>query len=147
MKLERFKFFAGFFGTKTDVSAPAVVALASPTEVYTSALAQPHVLQGKMKEKKLTHGETVMATLSPVRLEGAYGKMALYFCPMRQLDITETIAEGDGGEIPGDVVVEGLMSPAGCEPGLYTLKNVRLTSNGSIQIKTTEATTWEAATI
>jgi hypothetical protein len=43
--------------------------------------------------------------------------------------------------------VEGLMSPAGCEPGLYTLKNVRLTSNGSIQIKTTKETTWEAATI
>jgi len=148
MKLERFKFFAGFFEKKqTNVAAPAVVAVASPAEVYTSVLSQPHVLQGKMKEKKLTHGETVVATLSPVRLEAALGKMALYFCPMRKLDITETMTAGDGGEIPGEVVVEGLMSPAGCEPGLYTLKNVKLTSNGAIQVKTTEATSWEAATI
>jgi len=138
-----------FFEKKrtTDVSAPAVVTLASPAEVYTSVLSQPHVLQGKMKEKKLTHGETVLATLSPVRLEPALGKMALYFCPMRQLDITETLAQGDGGEIPGEVVVEGLMSPVGCEPGLYTLKNVRLTSNGTIQVKTTSKTSWEATTI
>jgi len=143
MKRERFKFFAGFFGTKTDVSEPAIAAMASPAEVYTSALAQPYVLQGKMKEKKLTHGETVTATLSPVRLEAGLGKMSLYFCPMRELDITETIAPGDGGEVPGEVVVEGLMSPVDCRPGLYTLKNVRLTSNGAIQIKTTTQTTWE----
>jgi len=43
----------------------------------------------------------VRATLSPVRLEAAYGKKWPLLFPMRELDITETIAGGDGGEIPG----------------------------------------------
>jgi hypothetical protein len=116
-------------------------------EVYATAAAQPYVLQGKMKEKQLTHGETVRATLSPVRLEAALGGMALYFCPLRTLEISETITPGDGGDIPSEVVVEGLTIPGEYEPGLYSLKNVRLTSNGSIQVKTTAETTWETVKV
>ena len=141
MKIEAFKFFAGLFGTKRDVVQAA--ASVGPADVIANPSAQPYVLQGKMKEKQLTHGETVMATMSPVRLEAAAGKLALYFCPMRELDITETLALGDGGEIRGEVVVEGLTLPAGSQSGLYTLKNVILTSNGAIQIRKTADTTWE----
>jgi hypothetical protein len=99
-----------------------------------------------MREKQMTHGETVMANLSPVRLEAAYGRMALYFCPMKTLDVNEAITPGDEGEIPGEVVIENLTIPSGYEPGLYSLKNVKLTSNGAIQVKATAETTWEAVT-
>ena len=113
-------------------------------EVFTTSSAQPHVLREKMKERELTHGETVKANLSPVRLEAAAGKMALYFCPMETLDIAETITPGDGGDIPSSVVVEGLMLPPGYKSGLYTIKNVKLSSNGTIQVIATAETTWES---
>ena len=96
-----------------------------------------------MKEQKLTHGETVTANLSPVRLELNYGYMTMYFCPMKNIDIIETIAEGDGGRIPPEAKVEGLNVPANLKPGFYTLKNITLTSNGTMQVKATSDTVWE----
>ena len=113
-------------------------------EVFTTSSAQPHVLREKMKERELTHGETVKASISPVRLESASGRMALYFCPMQTLDIVETISPGDGGEIPPNVVVEGLVLPPEYKSGLYTIKNVKLSSNGTIQVIATAETTWES---
>ena len=113
-------------------------------EVFTTSSAQPHVLREKMKERELTHGETVKANLSPVRLEAAAGKMALYFCPMQTIDIAETITPGDGGDIPARVVVEGLSVPPEYKSGLYTIKNVKLSSNGAIQVMATAETTWES---
>ena len=142
MKTEDFAFWS-FFSPRTKDSPSERLASASPTEVFATAAAQPHVLQGKMREKQLTHGETVMATLSPVRLEAAYNKMTLYFCPMQTLDIYETIVAGDGGDIPAEVMIDGLTVPPGYEPGLYSLKNVKLSSNGTIQVTTTAETTWE----
>ena|SRR5579859_5045619 len=138
MKMESLSAFASFFAAKA--AAPIRKASPSPSGVYATAAAQPHVLQGKMKEKNLTHGETVVASLSPVRLEAAPGGIAIYFCPMRTLDVAETLAPGDGGEIPAEVAIEGLTLSSDFRPGLYSLKNVRLTSNGAIQIRATAAT-------
>ena len=112
-------------------------------EVLTTSSAQPHVLREKMKEKKLTHGETVAASISPVRLETAFGNMYLYFCPMQNIEVHRILTPGDGGDIPAEVVVEGLSVPAGTKPGLYALKNVRLSSNGSMQVIADTTTTWE----
>jgi hypothetical protein len=132
--------FANFFSSKGSIEN-----VETSKEVFTTSAAQPHVLQEKMKEKKLTHGETVTATISPVRLETVWGKMALYFCPMQTIDIAETITPGDGGDIPLDVVVEGLTVPRGHKSGLYTMKNVKLSSNGTIQVIATAETTFESA--
>jgi len=132
--------FANLFGSKGSIEK-----VETSKEVFTTYAGQPHVLQEKMQEKKLSHGETVTATISPVRLETAWGKMALYFCPMQTLDIAETITPGDGGEIPLNVVVEGLTVPRECKSGLYTMKNVKLSSNGTIQVIATNETTWESA--
>ena len=79
MKMENFAFWGNLFVERAKDTPRETVAFTSPTEVFVTSAAQPHVLQGKMKEKQLTHGETVMATLSPVRLEATYNKMALYF--------------------------------------------------------------------
>src|SRR5882672_7762256 len=100
MKMENFAFWGNLFAVRAKDTPSERLASTSPTEVFATAAAQPHVLQGKMREKQLTHGETVLASLSPVRLEAAYNKMAVYFCPMQTLDIYETIMPGDGGDIP-----------------------------------------------
>jgi hypothetical protein len=138
MMKEGINLFANFFSAKGNVENPQ-----TSREVNITSSAQPHVLREKMKEKALTHGETVTATLSPVRLEKAMGKAYLYFCPMQAVEVLETITPGDGGDIPNEVIVEGLTVPASQEPGLYTLKNVKLSSNGTMQVIANEKTSWE----
>ncbi|HZI54272.1 MAG TPA: hypothetical protein VFD56_11230 [Chitinophagaceae bacterium] len=113
------------------------------TPITTSAFSQPDVLKRKMEEKKLTHAETVTATISPVRLESHPGKMVMYFCPMKAIEVIEKVAAGDGNSLPSDVKVEGLVVPRHYEPGLYTLKNVVLTSNGTMQVIATKKTVFE----
>jgi hypothetical protein len=141
MKREGVHLFANLFGAKGSIEKPET---ATSTEVVTTSSAQPHVLREKMREKALTHGETVTVNMSPVRLEAAFGKMHLYFCPVQALEVLETITPGDGGDIPHSVVVEGLTIPAEHRSGLYTLKNVRLSSNGTMQVTADAKTTWEA---
>lgn len=110
------------------------------TEVRVTSYSQPHVLQQRMKEEKLTHGDRVMATLSPIRLESNYGKMIMYFCPMQECEVTERLERGDGGSIPAEVIIEGFSVPASMKPGLYILKNAQLFSNGTMQVIATEKT-------
>jgi hypothetical protein len=80
-----------------------------------------------------------------VRLEAAYGKMYLYFCPMEKIEIHKVLTPGDGGEIPDNVVVEGLTIPEDFKAGLYTLKNVKISSNGTMQVIADATTSWEIA--
>jgi len=128
-----------FSGGKTNEPAEQ----AKSTPVVITSYSQPHVLQQKMKEEKLTHGQTVTANLSPVRLEIDHGKMVLYFCPMKTIQVLETVTEGDGGNIPAQAKVEGLTIPDDFKSGFYNLKNVLLTSNGTMQVKATDKTIWE----
>jgi len=138
MKKEGLGLFANFFSAKGNKETPQ-----TSREVTATSAAQPHVLREKMKEKQLTHGETVQANLSPVRLEFALGNAYVYFCPMKTIEVLKTVTAGDGGEIPADLSVEGLTVPVERQSGLYTLKNVKLSSNGTMQVIATENTTWE----
>lgn len=138
MTKEGVNLLANLFGSRGNVEKPETM-----REVVTTPSAQPHVLREKMMEKSMSHGTTVKANLSPVRLEAAFGKMHLYFCPMRELEVLEKLASGDGADIPEKVVVDGLNVPAENKSGLYTLKNVKITSNGSIQVMADKDTTWE----
>src|SRR3954464_10130325 len=122
MKKETTSLFGNLFGAKN----PPVEAPKSKQVVITS-YSQANVLQQKMKEERLTHGETVTANLSPVRLEGSYGKMVLYFCPMKAIEVLETVVDGDGESIPAEAKIEGLTIPENFKPGFYSLKNVTLT--------------------
>jgi hypothetical protein len=131
-------FFGRLFGT-TDRPTE----MGRPTPVTITSYSQPNVLQQKMKDEHMTHGQTVTANISPVRLESAYGRMILYFCPMKSIEVLEVLNAGDGGHIPTDAKVEGLTVPDGLRGGFYALKNVTLTSNGTIQVKATEETVWE----
>jgi hypothetical protein len=137
MNREGFYLFANLFTAKGNVENPQF------TDVTATSSAQPHVLREKMMEKQMSHGETVTANLSPVRVESMFGKMHVYFCPMQNIDILETVTPGDGGEIPMNVSVEGLTIPTRQGSGLYTLKNVKLSSNGTMQVIASEKTSWE----
>lgn len=138
MNNEGVGFFANLFSTKGNVEHPQTF-----TEVTATLSAQPHVLREKMKEQEMTHGETVIANLSPVRLESALGRVHVYFCPMESIQIIQKLNAGDGGALPLEVTVEGLRAPDGQRSGLYNLKNVKLTSNGKMQVIADEKTTWE----
>jgi len=137
--MRRHSFFGNLF---RSADAPAPVKPAT-TPVVITAHSQPHVLNQRMKEGQLLHGKTVTANLSPVRLENAYGRMVLYFCPMRTIEVLHTISEDDGGSLPAEAKVEGLAVPQSLQPGYYALKNVTLTSNGTMQVKATAETAWE----
>lgn len=126
-----------FAGGKVDEPATQ----SSP--VTLTSFSQPHVLQTRMKEERLSHGGTVKANLSPVRLDMDHGAVVMYFCPMQSLQVLEVVSEGDGSNIPAQVKIGGLTIPSDCKSGLYDLKNVELTSNGTIQVKETENTKWE----
>jgi hypothetical protein len=120
---------------------------AKSTPVTITSYSQPHVLQQKMKEEKMTHGGTVTANLSPVRLEMSSGEVVMYFCPMKAIQILEIVANGDGENIPIQAKVEGLTIPSNYKSGFYNLKNVKLTSNGAMVVKATSETTWEYAEV
>ena len=141
MKREFNPMFGGLFGAKRDPQPEA----GKSTQVSISSFSQPNVLQRRMKEEKMTHGETVTANISPVRLESYPGKMVMYFCPMKSIEVLETVCKGDGGDIPAQAKVEGLVIPDTFKPGFYKLKNVTLTSNGTMQVTATSETTWEKA--
>jgi len=133
--------FSNLFGAKKDYTP----ASERTSEVIITSYSQPHVLQQRMQAEELTHGETITANLSPVRLENHMGKMVLYFCPMKNIEVLQTINEGDGGSIPSEAIIQNLTIPSNLKSGFYKLNNVILTSNGTMQVKATGKTTWENA--
>jgi len=96
-----------------------------------------------MKEEQLSHGATVRASMSPVRLDMHHDSVVMYFCPMKDLQVLEVIAEGDGNAIPAQAKIEGLSVPTDFKSGLYELTHIELTSNGTILVKATDKTSWK----
>jgi hypothetical protein len=140
MKKENTSLFSNLFGAKKSPAPDP----GKSTQVVISSYSQPHVLQQKMKEERLTHGETVTVNISPVRLESDQGRMTMYFCPMKSIEVLATITNGDGGSLPAQAQVDGLTVPEDFKPGLYKLRNVTLTSNGTMTVKATSKTVWES---
>lgn len=112
-------------------------------DVVLTSYSQSHVLQQRMKEAGLQHGDRVTASLSPIRLESNFGKMVMYFCPMHGVNIHERLETGDRRNLPSEAIIEGISVPGNMTPGLYELKNVQLFSNGTLQVIATADTTFE----
>jgi hypothetical protein len=75
MKREGIYLFANLFSSKGNQEKPETF-----EDVVVTPSSQPHVLREKMREQKMSHGETVTANLSPVRLESALQRIVpLYF--------------------------------------------------------------------
>ena len=137
MKKETISFFANVFGAKGKSSS-------QETSVRITSYSQPHVLRHRMTEEKMTHGETVTANISPVRLERTFHNDAvLYFCPLQKIEIVNKLSEGDGGRLPEQAILEGFSVPHDYSPGLYKVCDVEITSNGTMQVKATTNTKWE----
>ena len=62
---------------------------------------------------------------------------------MQNIQIVEKITPGDGLMLPAEATLDGLTIPAEASQGFYSLKNVILSSNGTLQVKATPATEWE----
>lgn len=137
MKKESKTLFSSLFGKSKMIEAE------KSTPVVITSYSQPHVLQQRMNEEKLKHGDRVKANLSPVRLESNFGKMVMYFCPMVSLDVCEKIETGDGGQLPAEATIYDVNVPGTFKPGLYTLKNAELFSNGTLQVIAKEDTVFE----
>jgi hypothetical protein len=139
MKKENTSFFSNLFGAKGKSQAPQTF-----RSVVLTPSSQPHVLRQRMEEESMTHGKTVTANISPVRLDRSMQEEAvLYFCPMKKIEVLEITATGDGGSLPREATVEGLCVPEDCRSGFYRLCNVVISSNGTMQVKATSQTRWE----
>ena len=132
--------FESLFGGG-KVYEPTNQSQSSPVTI--TSFSQPNVLRKRMEEEKISHGGTVTANLSPVRLDMDHGEIVMYFCPMKTVQVLNVKTQGDGGNIPVEAKIEGLIVPSHYKSGFYDLKNVEVTSNGAILVKATEATTWE----
>ena len=138
MKKEHTSLFANLWDAKSKSTDPV-----KSIPVFITQYSQPHVLQQRMKEAHLTHGQTVRGDISPVRLEASFGKMVLYFCPAHGITVNEQITPGDGGPIPPEAILEGVVVPGTFTPGYYHLKNAKFFSNGTMQLIADENTIFE----
>lgn len=137
MKKENTSFFANLFGAKGK--SPR-----QETSVKLTSYSQPHVLRQRMQEEQMTHGETVTAHISPVRLEKNFLEDAvLYFCPLQKIEVVQVSVAGDGQGLPSEATLEGFSVPRDYKSGLYRICNVEISSNGSMQVRATSNTTWE----
>lgn len=123
--------FFGLFGKKQQLA------------VKTDRSGQPYKLQNAMIEQKLTHDETVLADIPGVRINDESGVPVMYFCGIEGVKVKKQISPGDGQRIPEEVVLESVTINKGFKPGRYNLKNVKLYSNGQIQIIATAGTKFE----
>jgi len=105
---------------------------------------QPNVLKDRMQRANMTHDETILADIPNVRIRSEVGIPVMYFCDSRDIVVKERISKGDGGAIPNDLVLEKINMPKGfMKDGWYTLKNVKIHSNGTMQVIATAATKFE----
>jgi hypothetical protein len=61
----------------------------------------------------------------------------IFFCTMGPIQVHEVLAPGDGGPLPDEVVLEGLVVP---EPGTYDILNALVHSNGDLRVRADSAT-------
>lgn len=97
-----------------------------------SKYSQSDVLRDRMEQAGFTHGQEARVNLRDIQIEptrASEGK--IYFCKMRDIEVTEVLAEGDGGPLPSETKVDNLVFP---EKGMHDLSNVILSSNGSLRI-------------
>ena len=70
----------------------------------------------------------------------------MYFCPMVYLDVTEKIDVGGGGSLPAEATIYDVKVPGDFKPGLYTMKDAELFSNGTLQVIAKKDTVFEPFT-
>jgi hypothetical protein len=93
-----------------------------------------------MAQAEVRHGQEIRADLPGIKVN-AMGrnwftgkpshKGEIFFCTMGPITVRETTTPGDGGPLPGNVIVQGLEVPA---DGTYDLMDVLVQSNGDLRV-------------
>lgn len=111
-------------------------------KAHITIYSQPEQLEKAMILQRLRHGDEVLATIPNVRVDhapGAFNKNGrLFFCDIGPLRDVTPLAMGDRKPLPKEAELVGEFHvPA---PGNYNLHNVKLSSNGKLQVIRTERT-------
>lgn len=108
---------------------------------------QSVMLSLRMMEKDLSHDQAVIADINVVRVREEAGKPVLYFCNIHPLNIRKVLNPGDGEEIPTELKLHNVKIPRklfGRHSDRYiNIKNVKLYSNGTMQIIANSETKYE----
>ena len=110
------------------------------------AQSQTHRLRERMGEASIAHGQTARVDLPGVRVGAAPAAWnaapspeagTVFFCTMVSIRVHQVLDPGDGGPLPQEVVLEGLVVP---EPGTYDILNALVHSNGDLRVRVDSAT-------
>ena len=116
-------------------------------KVSVDASSQASVLASYMGMAGLSHDQAVIADIPAVRVRKEGKSTKMYFCNMNRLHVKEVINNGDGKVIPSDVKLHGIKISRELlekdRDAYYDLKNVKLYSNGTIQVIATSETKFE----
>ena len=102
-------------------------------EARITAMSQQFKLRQRMEEAQVSHGQTVRADLTNVRVGALMGSAdgQTFFCTMGPIRVRRVLSPGDHLPLPTDVRLEGLNVPA---PGTYDIVNALVSSNGDIRV-------------
>jgi hypothetical protein len=109
-------------------------------EARVTSYSQGYRLRERMEEVEIRHGQEIRADLPGIRVVAMgrhwfTGKVSekgeVFFCNMGPIKVKDTTAPGDGGALPGNVVLEGLQVPF---EGTYDLTDVLVQSNGDLRV-------------
>jgi hypothetical protein len=110
------------------------------------AHSQTYRLRERMAEAAIGHGQEVRADLPGIRVSAQIADWrsapdpkvgVIFFCTMGSISVREVLAQGDGRNLPTEVVLEGLQVP---EPGTYDIVNALVHSNGALRVRVDSST-------
>lgn len=103
---------------------------------------QPEQLEKAMILEGMRHGDEALVTIPNVRMEPAPGDFnkhgRMFFCDIGPLRNVVKLETGDGKTLPKEAELVGEFHVP--ESGHYNLHNVKLSSNGKLQVIRTERT-------
>lgn len=101
---------------------------------------QPEVLRAAIVAAGLRHGESAtlnMRSILAYPMIGQRGVAEIRFCRLDGIDIVSRDGNGNQGEMPHGVHIQGLMIP---QPGVFDVDGLEFHSNGMLQIRCTPQT-------
>jgi len=101
-----------------------------------ASVSQQERLRAAMASSSISHGQTVRADIEHVEVSTRiFSTPLVFFCGMRGMRVAETVQPGDGGPLPAEVAVTGLVVE---REGMYNIQNARISSNGRIEVTVDE---------
>ena len=115
-------------------------------EARVTAHSQAYRLRERMAQAEVQHGQEIRADLPGIGVTAMArdwftarhtGKGQVLFCTMGPIRVRKVTIPGDGGPLPIDVIVEGLVVPGS---GTYDVLDALVQSNGDLRLIVDDAT-------